>query len=479
MAAQVPRNFKLLAELEKGEKGMGAGACSYGLEDPEDIFMTHWRGTIWGPPHGNHENRIYELKMECGPNYPKEPPEIHFVSQINLPGVNPVDGKVDKNAVAILRDWTRIAAELSKNARPKEDPLSLETALIAIRKYMDENKKLPQPPEGSNVLPVKPRSPSQCFLTNPIPPSPPGFALYRALFRLAPRVPLPDDLTTASPLGPGHPIRILIRNAFRRNRRDTSARLVVSALKNGYRYLSLLSRAADPSTPEHPAVVTFLRENQARVVDIKAAAAASAATRISTAPIPDRVPLLTKISPPDAAVPVYAPTNPPRPLSAFPSSIRTPPTMGATLGVPFLRLRKPQPRFLSRILRQKSERRAARLANLGEMLGEGMEEAEGEDRWEEAVRRLMVREGDAKGARAMGDEGGYQKTMRGAIKYLSELTEAEREDMLARGKAMWQIVLAERELAVEEEKERMEREGRGGEEAGEKGLSGEGKPGGD
>jgi hypothetical protein len=27
------------------------GACSYGLEDPEDIFMTHWRGTIWGPPH--------------------------------------------------------------------------------------------------------------------------------------------------------------------------------------------------------------------------------------------------------------------------------------------------------------------------------------------------------------------------------------------------------------------------------------------
>jgi len=147
--AQVPRNFKLLAELEKGEKGMGAGACSYGLEDPEDIFMTHWRGTIWGPPHGNHENRIYELKMECGPNYPKEPPTIHFVSQINLPGVNPQDGKVDKNSVAILRDWTRIATELAKNPRPREDPLSLETALIAIRKYMEEHKKLPQPPEGS------------------------------------------------------------------------------------------------------------------------------------------------------------------------------------------------------------------------------------------------------------------------------------------------------------------------------------------
>lgn len=72
--------------------------------------------------------------MECGPDYPREPPEIHFVSQINLPGVNPTDGKVDKNAVPILRDWTRIAAELAKNARPKEDPLSLESALISIRK---------------------------------------------------------------------------------------------------------------------------------------------------------------------------------------------------------------------------------------------------------------------------------------------------------------------------------------------------------
>lgn len=149
MAAQVPRNFKLLAELEKGEKGMGAGACSYGLEDPEDILMTNWRGTIWGPPHGHHENRIYELKMECGPNYPKQPPVFHFVSQINLPGVNQQDGRVDQNAVGILRDWERIANELSKNPRPKEDPLSLEAALIAIRKYMDEHKKLPQPPEGS------------------------------------------------------------------------------------------------------------------------------------------------------------------------------------------------------------------------------------------------------------------------------------------------------------------------------------------
>src|SRR3569833_627168 len=72
--------------------------------------------------------------MHSCPSYPKEPPVIHFVSQINLPGVSHTDGAVDKNAIGILRDWESIANQLSKNPRPKEDPLSLEAALIAIRK---------------------------------------------------------------------------------------------------------------------------------------------------------------------------------------------------------------------------------------------------------------------------------------------------------------------------------------------------------
>ncbi|KAK3291341.1 uncharacterized protein B0H64DRAFT_446570 [Chaetomium fimeti] len=291
------------------------------------------------------------------------------------------------------------------------------------------------------------------------------FALYRSLLRQGLRVPLPDELSTASPLGPANPIQTLIRNAFHRNKRDTSPRLVVSALKNGYRYLTLLSRAADATSPEHASALTFLRENQARVVDVKAKAADAAAKRISTAPIADRTPLLKRVSA-DGEPPVYEPAAPPRPLEAFKTGVRKPPTLAAASGVPFLRFWKPQPRFLERVVRQKSQRRAKRIARILEMQGgEEMDSVVEEDQWEMLVAKMLaeekgVKSGDAGPTR----EATYKQTLCDAVSYLADIAEKERVDLMARGEAMWKIVLTEQEMALQEEKDRLAREGMEGEE---------------
>ncbi|PVH16633.1 uncharacterized protein CXQ87_004928 [Candidozyma duobushaemuli] len=102
----VKLNFKLLEELEKGEKGLGAQSISYGLSNQDDITMTHWNGTILGPPHSTHENRIYSLSIVCGDDYPEQPPDVTFVSKINLPCVNS-EGKVVISEFDTLKNWKR------------------------------------------------------------------------------------------------------------------------------------------------------------------------------------------------------------------------------------------------------------------------------------------------------------------------------------------------------------------------------------
>ncbi|KAJ7579175.1 UBC-like protein [Mycena floridula] len=135
--AKVPRNFRLLEELEKGEKGIGDGSCSYGLEDGDDIMMSQWNGTIIGPGHTVHENRIYSLKITCGDNYPDSPPVVQFISKVNLPFVDPTNGNVDKTKLPVLAGWSRNH--------------SIESVLVEIRKEMASfnNRKLAQPEEGS------------------------------------------------------------------------------------------------------------------------------------------------------------------------------------------------------------------------------------------------------------------------------------------------------------------------------------------
>jgi len=130
----VPRNFVLLEELERAEKGNTDMTISYGLSESDDITLTTWMCTILGPIGCGLENRIVSLMVTCGPGYPNECPTVKFLSKVNYPFVDGA-GNFDTKAAKLL--WDR-------NKR-------IETVLVFIRSLFvkKEYAKLQQPPEGA------------------------------------------------------------------------------------------------------------------------------------------------------------------------------------------------------------------------------------------------------------------------------------------------------------------------------------------
>ncbi|XP_954745.1 ubiquitin-conjugating enzyme (MMS homologue), putative [Theileria annulata] len=133
---KVPRSFKLIDELERGQKGCVSDGVSFGLERPDDITLTNWSCTILGYPGTNYENRIYCLSVVCDDDYPDKPPKLKFLTKISLTGVDS-KGNVIAEYFSTLKYWKR--------------QLTIESVLVDIRRQMSShiNRRLPQPEEGT------------------------------------------------------------------------------------------------------------------------------------------------------------------------------------------------------------------------------------------------------------------------------------------------------------------------------------------
>lgn len=132
---KVPRNFRLMEELESGEKGHGDGMVSWGLDDDADIEMRSWSCMIIGPPRTNYDSRIYKLKIDCGASYPDHHPNVRFVTRVTMKGVD-ANGHVNPKECQILNKW--------------QYNYTIQTLLKELRRQMSskDNAKMSQPPEG-------------------------------------------------------------------------------------------------------------------------------------------------------------------------------------------------------------------------------------------------------------------------------------------------------------------------------------------
>ena len=83
-----------------------------------------------------HENRIYCVKIHCGPDYPKRPPIVSFQTRINMACVKE-NGEVDPSKCSVLAQW--------------KPHFTLAVLLTELRKEMGSptNRKTAQPPEDT------------------------------------------------------------------------------------------------------------------------------------------------------------------------------------------------------------------------------------------------------------------------------------------------------------------------------------------
>ncbi|PBP27343.1 DNA repair protein [Diplocarpon rosae] len=271
-----------------------------------------------------------------------------------------------------------------------------------------------------------------------------GIALYRSLLEQCIRIPLPADLL---PRGPVHPIKHFIRKKFRQNFHHTSPRLVYSALKTGYTAEQLIHAASTGNQPALAQVHDLLR-----LLDAQTLAGREACTQ----PVPRD---LKRLRASVRAIPGAAKVSEIRPLPlARISNVRHVPSLVVATWLPFLRFKRPQSPYLSRVLKAKITQKNRRLQRLDEMT-EMVEMGDAEDIWDDIVLKQTEKERGVEGVMEMvqagWDEGDSWRTESQNCKwFVSRSIEREHVRASVLGKKLLGIVEREKELWAEEKKQR-------------------------
>ncbi|KAF5860384.1 hypothetical protein ETB97_001673 [Aspergillus alliaceus] len=255
-------------------------------------------------------------------------------------------------------------------------------------------------------------------------------ALYRALLRQCANFP-----NTAPVLST---CKLLVQQKFHKYKKLQSPSQIVNSLKAGYEALDLLHSASQGSQRDIRRITKLLSDVQL----VKQRESALQRERCKKEPKPlsrkqqktsdsRRFQEETARRHPEAT-PIL---SRPRPVV---SGRRRVPVLVNARGVPFLRIKKPQPKNLSGVIRTKLEKRWKRI--------------ERRDRLD--LELMFTRDEDVWDTLTTGsEEETWSGEVKGAIEALNrQIRDTDKKNMQL-AEAMWNVVLAERKLAAEEQKQ--------------------------
>ncbi|GLA61212.1 hypothetical protein AtubIFM54640_001727 [Aspergillus tubingensis] len=262
-------------------------------------------------------------------------------------------------------------------------------------------------------------------------------ALYRALLRQCAKLPhSPSELAACKPY---------IQNRFNRYKTLQSPSQTANSLRAGYEALDLLYSASQGDQNGVQRIRKLISESEAakrqksewhreraKVIPVKPVSRKELKKEANK-----RYRVLTAKRHPDASSILARP----RPVV---NGKRRVPVLVNARGFPFLLIKKPQPKFLSAVLDSKLKRRWKRMERLKRLESE-LPMARDEDEWD----LLTGHKEDAKWA------GPVRVSLKEVQGQISEGDRRTKE--LAQ--AMWKVVLEERKLAEQEEKQRVEQVG--------------------